>query len=387
MRTRAEIARSASGAVAAAAAEGRLPRALVGFDGFVDSIVRMVDVRGSMNPQDYVPIRTIAEFAARCGAAAGKSTNIERVLVEDRFGGNGPLMAGALSSMGCGVTFVGAVGAMRGQGQWGIHPLFTAFAQGCERVVPIGEPSHTLCMEFEDGKLMFNDTRAVQGVTWGRVVEAMGAEVLKEAVSGARMIGVVNWSLLGGVEGIWEGLRGLLESLAPGGVERRVFVDLSDPAKRLDADLVRALGLLARLEATPGVSVTLGLNLSEATRVARVAGCSEFDARDLCAATVELRSRLGLNTVVVHLRESAAAAEEHRQAWFDGPFTRTPRLSTGAGDHFNAGFAMAQCLGMPLDECLCVGCAVSGAYVRDARSPDTPRLIEFLNLLPEPEKV
>ena len=76
----------------------------------------------------------------------------------------------------------------------------------------------------------------------------------------------------------------------------------------------------------------------------------------------------------------------HGSAWFEGPFTATPRLSTGAGDHFNGGFAFAQVHGLPLEECLAVGCAVSGAYVRDALSPDLDRVIAFLRSLPLPEK-
>jgi sugar/nucleoside kinase (ribokinase family) len=62
-----------------------------------------------------------------------------------------------------------------------------------------------------------------------------------------------------------------------------------------------------------------------------------------------------------------------------------PRLSTGAGDHFNAGFALAQAAGLPLEECLAVGTATSGAYVRDAESPTLPRLCDMLATLPEPQ--
>ena len=63
-----------------------------------------------------------------------------------------------------------------------------------------------------------------------------------------------------------------------------------------------------------------------------------------------------------------------------------PALSTGAGDHFNAGFALGLALGVPLPAALAIGCATSGAYVRDAQSPDRPRLVKFLRDLPEPEQ-
>ena len=47
------------------------------------------------------------------------------------------------------------------------------------------------------------------------------------------------------------------------------------------------------------------------------------------------------------------------------------------------GFAQAG--GLDLAHCLATGCAVSGAYVRDALSPDLDRLIGFLRDLPAPD--
>jgi hypothetical protein len=42
-------------------------------------------------------------------------------------------------------------------------------------------------------------------------------------------------------------------------------------------------------------------------------------------------------------------------------------------------------VGLSLQESLAVGCAVSGAYVRDAESPGRERLVEFLRAMPGPE--
>ncbi|MCE7972949.1 MAG: hypothetical protein DYG92_01300 [Leptolyngbya sp. PLA1] len=379
MRSRADIAASAAHALASAPSPGP---ALVGFDGFIDSIVRLVASRAGMAPDEYTPIRTIPEFAARCATAAGRSTNIERVLLEDRFGGNGPLLAGGLAALGVPVTYVGAVGDRH------VEPLFQPFAARCDRVVPIAPSSHTLCLEFDDGKIMINDTANVQQVTWSRLTSIIPIPDLAAIVQPCTLIGVVNWSLLGGVPGLLEGLRThILPGLAG---HRRLFVDISDPAKRTDADIRSVLSLLASLNATRGLSVTLGLNLSEAERLARV-----LDLQAPRAATTSdvalgfasgIRSGCRLDTVVVHPREGAAGADTSGATyWFDGPLTRSPRLSTGAGDHFNAGFAFAQVRGLPLDECLAVGCAVSGAYVRDAASPDQARVVSFLRNLPPPQ--
>jgi sugar/nucleoside kinase (ribokinase family) len=64
--------------------------------------------------------------------------------------------------------------------------------------------------------------------------------------------------------------------------------------------------------------------------------------------------------------------------WVDAPLEPQPVLSTGAGDHFNAGCAAGQVLGFDLGQCAALGCATSGAYVRDGRSPSRTRVVEML---------
>ena len=70
---------------------------------------------------------------------------------------------------------------------------------------------------------------------------------------------------------------------------------------------------------------------------------------------------------------------------FAGPFVQQPKISTGAGDHFNAGFCLGRVLGMGLEECLCIGVATSGYYVRNAQSATGKQLAEFIAELPEPQ--
>ncbi|MFI4897627.1 MAG: carbohydrate kinase family protein [Phycisphaerales bacterium JB059] len=384
---RSQVAREAADALEALREQGRLPRALVGFDGFVDEIIHVVDKRRTMTPGDFDRIGTIPEFAARVAAAAGKSANIELCVREARYGGNGPLMGGALGRLGAPVTFIGAVGSKDDPGV--LDPIYAPFAERCESVIPIAPPAHTDALEFTDGKIMLGKPLNVQGIDWDRVKEVVGIERMRELCEGADLIGVTNWVMLGGVESIWEGLRDeVFPALTPRA--RRFMVDLSDPAKRTDADIIRAMGILRTINAkTP---VTLGLNLAESQRIAKVMGLGVYDDSSnyslgalVRRAAEALRETLGLDTVVVHPREGAGGANAEGSAWYAGPFTQNPKLSTGAGDHFNGGFGFAQAGGLDLDQCLATGCAVSGAYVRDALSPDLTRLIGFLRDLPEPD--
>lgn len=363
--------RDAAAALVAARAAGRLPRCLVGFDGFIDSIYDVVDRRRDVTPGGYERITAIPALADRIAAASGRSANIELVRREERFGGNGPLTAAALAALGCPTTFIGAVGR---EDDWrALHPAYVPLAAACERVLPIASTGRTDALEFHDGKVMFNHAAAVQAVTWERLLEAVGLDALTAMVRRADLVGITNWTILGGVERIWGGL--MLEVLPRvNAARKRVFIDLSDPAKRGDEDLRRALGVLRSMNALS--PVTLGLNLAEAERVSRVLGGTLAPRTDPvvhCEALASaVRAPAGLACVVVHRRQGAAAATAHESASFQTSVTEEPVISTGAGDHFNAGFACAQAAGLSLEHCLAVGCGVSGAHVRGIRSDLMP---------------
>jgi len=363
--------------------------AVVGFDGFVDSIIHVVDKRHSMARDDFDRIRTIPEFAARCGAAANRSANLEMVVRDERFGGNGPLFSSAMARLGSPVTYIGAVGREEQPDE--VDPIFMAFAERCARVIPLCGPARTDALEFEDGKLMFGKPDAVQRVTWEKIREVVGLDALIAMVEQAELISVVNWTLSGGVEGIWAGLRDEVLPRVDRSRTRRLFIDLSDPAKRTDADIERAMGLLMTLQGV--IPVTLGLNMAESGRVAKVMGVDAYDdehnrslAEMVPGTAAKLRERMGLDCIVIHQHTGAGAADAAGACeWFTGPYTRKPRISTGAGDHFGGGFSFARTAGLGLHESLAAACGVAGAYVRDAQSPTLERLVGFLRDLPGPE--
>ncbi|MBA4027851.1 MAG: sugar kinase [Planctomyces sp.] len=390
-RARQEIAATTADKLMASAGRIAQGRAVVGFDAFIDAIIRVVDRRGSMRADDYTPIRTIAALAGRIGESAGLSTNLELSVAERRFGGNGPLMASGLAWLGAPVTYIGAVGREDDPTQ--VHPLYRPLEERCARVVAVGTPATTDALEFDDGKVMLGKPSALQHITWEHLKERIGLEALTEMVQESRLIGIVNWVMMGGVEGIWKGLyREVLPRIRPTPeAPKRVFIDLCDPAKRADADIRGAVERLAELNRL--IPVTLGLNLAEARRMSAVLGVGAFEGREdrpsgpvVRGGAESLRRACGLDCVVIHPRHGAAAATESGQSgWIDGPLVSRPRISTGAGDHFNAGFALAQSLGLAMEDCLCAGVGTSGVYVRDGQSPTLGRLVDFLRRLPEPE--
>jgi sugar/nucleoside kinase (ribokinase family) len=349
--------------------------ALVGLDGFVDEIIAVVDKRQSH--ASYEPVRTIAHLAQKISAASGHSSNYELIVKQTKLGGNGPIMANALASLGLAVTYVGNLGFPQ------IHPVFSELAQRAH-VISVAEPAHTDALEFEDGKLMLGKLAPLNEVTWDNLLERVGRERLLELLSGARLIGMVNWTMLPHMSRIWAKM---LDEVIPNSErhQRKLFVDLADPEKRTHEDILDALKLLTRFQ--DQVDVILGLNLKESLEIADVLG---LPGRSDPEGAIEenaraIRAKLNLACVVIHPRRSAAAATEDHAARFDGPFVQQPRISTGAGDHFNAGFCLGHVLGFALEESLCAGVGTSGYYVRSAQSPDANELANFVLALPDSE--
>ena len=375
-------ARSETAAAAGRVLAERLPtlgqtQALVGLDGFVDEIVAVVDKRTA---DGYEPVATIAQLAGKFAAAAGKSGNYELVVKQRKIGGNGPIMANALASVGLGVTYVGNLGEPE------IDPAFAPLAEKAT-VVSVGQPGHTDALEFDDGKLMLGKIETLDEVTWDNLIDAIGQDKLVGMLGESTLIGMVNWTMLAGMSEIWVRL---LEDVVPALPEgrRHLFIDLADPEKRLDGDIAEALAILGRIQAAEsGLEVTLGLNLKEATGIADVLGLPALADPEASVETlaVSIRERLHLECVVVHPRTGASAATADDAATFAGPFVQKPKISTGAGDHFNAGFCVGRVLGLPLEQCLAVGTATSGYYVRNAQSPTGEQLSAFLQDLPDPQ--
>ncbi|MDR1788799.1 MAG: PfkB family carbohydrate kinase [Opitutaceae bacterium] len=344
--------------------------AVVGFDGFVDTLVTPVALRKAQGDA-FTPIETIEAFGRRIIAAAGKSTNIELYPRMDKLGGNGPIMANAILAAGARLTYIGALGAPD------IHPVFRDFAARAT-VHSLVNPAHTIAVEFDDGKLMLGQMRSLDEITYERVIGAVGGDTLVRTLAEADLVSLVNWTMIPNATALFRGIvENVLPKLPPR--ERVFFFDLADPEKRSKEDLLEVLGLVSRFEAFG--RVTFGLNLKEAQQVDAALGfaTTRADEAGLRQMASDIREKLRVSTVVVHPKESAACATaDGRTAWIPGPYVEKPLITTGAGDHFNAGFCNAQLLGLQPEECLATGVCTSGHYVRTGVSPDVPAIIALL---------
>jgi sugar/nucleoside kinase (ribokinase family) len=342
--------------------------AFIGLDGFVDEIIHLVDVRHDAAHFDRIP--TIAQFAERLAAAAGKSTNVEAVTQKVKLGGNGPIMANALCRFGVKVTYVGALGYPT------MHPVFSDFAARAD-VHSIAPPGLTDAFEFEDGKIMVGKTVQLGEVNWQNIQTRFGRKKFADKFFSSDLVGFVNWTMLPYMSDIWESIQ---NELCPVDKVRRrkIFFDLADPEKRTHDDIRRALKLIEKFHTY--FDVILGLNEKEAYEIGVVLGLdAEKRTRSaLMQLTREIRARTGVDTVVVHPVTYALAVTGHDGVVVDGPYIAKPAITTGAGDHFNAGFCLGQCLGLDDEMSVLVGVTTSGFYVRNAQSPRIADLVSML---------
>ena len=88
-----------------------------------------------------------------------------------------------------------------------------------------------------------------------------------------------------------------------------------------------------------------------------------------------------VDTLVVHPTAYALAVSGGKAEVVAGSVCAKPKITTGAGDHFNAGFCIGCLLGAPLDVSLQIGVATSGFYVRTAKSPTVEDMVSFLRTL------
>lgn len=345
-------------------------KCFVGFDGFVDTIVAAVDQRAGQG-ENFTPFATLSEFGKRIADAAGKSTNIELYPRMDKLGGNGPIMAGALIAQGPQVTCVGALGSGP------VHPVFSDLA-GRGRAVSLCESAHTIAVEFTDGKVMLGMMRSLDQITPGNIANALGGVEGYRSSLDVDLVALVNWTMIPHMTSVFADLIGNVLPGAPSRPERNFFFDLADPEKRTRSDLTEAITTIGQFEKFG--RVTLGLNLKEAQQVFSALGFgveteSETGLRSMAE---KIRDHVGIATVVIHPKESAACATGLGSWWLPGPYAAKPLITTGAGDHFNAGFATGQLMGLDPESALLLGVSTSGHYVRTAQSPTLSDLETFL---------
>lgn len=342
----------------------------LGFDGYVDEIISAVDSREDANT--FKSIKTIDSLGKRILNAAGKSTNIELVTNQWKLGGNGPILGNSLAYLGMKVNYIGALGYPE------IHKVFSGVHKNFS-YISIDQPGHTMALEFEDGKIMLGRF-AMKDLDWHCLNKHVPEAKLKSFFYGNSMLGLVNWTQTPHMSAIFEELlNGYLNQCPKPSTLPPLFVDIADPQKRDLKDILTMLNQLTRFGKY--YNVLLGLNEKESTEVAKAL---KIDFKTDSPAGIQklaedIRKRLDLYGCVIHPVRFAVCSILGETFFHEGPYVQNPLISTGAGDHFNAGFCFGHIAGLTPQECLLTGVANSGFYVRTAKSATKEELSSFIH--------
>jgi len=345
--------------------------AVIGFDGFVDEVVHVV--RSRSDAEHYERVTTLYEFGERIMKSAGLSTNAELVVQNRKLGGNGPIFANALISYDVDMTYIGALG------ENAIDSVFEDMKNKSREVIPLVDPGLTLATEFEDGKLMQSMLQSLNGITWETIEKKVGVEKFIELLDSNELIGFENWTMIPYMSQIWEKILEVVIPQLKNPTQNKVlFFDLADPEKRTREDILHAMDLIK--EFNKYYKTILGLNKKEACEIAELLGMeiSDYSEQPLEPLAKFLAEYMDIYCLVIHPVKEACCVFKGEYHLVEGPFCAKPKLTTGAGDNFNAGFIYGIMMGLEPQEALVLGTGTSGYYVRNAGSANRAQMAAFL---------
>lgn len=339
----------------------------LGFDGFIDSVVRVVKQKDPNGTAHYFEsTQAFGEYIVEKGQ---KSFSIELEELTTKLGGNMPIMANAIAKMGPNVSCIGPLGYPE------IHPVFRQM-QNCH-LYSFGSPGLTKILEFNTGKIMLAEMTGLSDIPWEFIRDTVGISKFRELFEKSELIALLNWSELDNSTAIWKGLlKDVLEDSHP--AKKPVgFFDLSDCSKR-DASYIReAMKLLTGF--AQYWDVVLSLNLNEATIVHDVLSGGNQNNGDIKKMCDHIFDKLNIHTVIIHSARQSLARDKDGIFTQSSFFIKVPAISSGAGDNFNAGFAAGRLMGLPTGTSLALGNATSALYMQSANSPSVDDVINFLS--------
>ncbi len=341
--------------------------AFLGFDACIDLLVRIVKEKKENEITGY--FSDSSQFGSFLMNLDNKSCGLELQTKLSKIGGNMVITANALGSLGVKVDCIGTFGLPD------ILPVFKTMSPNCS-IETIGDTITATALEFNNSKVIMFDPGPYASLTWTGIRDHLGVDRLIKMISGKQLISFLNWSEIDNSSDIWEGmLNEILPFIKMEGEKPDFFSDISDCSRKSGNEIKKAVELLGRFKQY--FKVTLSLNQNEADLVAKA--CDIIHINDDQVFIKQLWQTSGVDTLIIHRTKDAIAYDGNSFEMSETFFCSEPKILTGGGDNFNAGFCLALLNNLNLDQSLVVANAVSGSYVKNGISPDVNSLIKFLN--------
>jgi len=342
--------------------------ATIGFDGFIDTIVKLVKQKESAgNPAGY--FTTLTDWGNYILSKKTGNFSIELQQNSIKTGGNMPNMATALATLGIATNCIGAMGYPA------IDPLFSNMPAQC-RLYSFAQPGSCQAVEFEDGKMMLANMNGLNNVDWNLLKERIPLTILVKIFNEAGLIGLLNWGELPASTGFWQGLLQDILPHCPDKKDKIFFADLSDCSSRTQEETLTALDLLAAFSLYGKVILSLNYNESIFIHNQLFEPVTGYNNSTVFAK--KLFNRLKIDTLLLHHHNNAVACRRNETAEKNTPFIETPKLLTGAGDNFNAGYCFAQLLECSTADSLLLAHHCASHYIQNAESANWMQLTTSL---------
>jgi hypothetical protein len=338
---------------------------MIGFDGYVDSLYAVIHKKSGAEKQFF---KDISNFADHIKALSGKSGQVELSLKEIKIGGNAPIMSQAMGALGFQVHCLGTLGYPK------IYPVFEDLHANIQ-LHSSENPGQSDAFEFQDGKLIFSDCGSFDDLNWEKVKSRIGIENLEEIYLKSPLVAAVDWVNLPYASDIWQGL--LEEIVKPNGsLGKKFFFDLCDPSRKSNEEIREALQIISRYSEFG--EVTLGLNENETNIVFAALEKPGNDDFSLEEKAQDIFDSMTIACLLIHPVNRSFAIAQKGMVTVEGKLVEKPKILTGGGDNFNAGYALGCLVDLEMEERLLLGMGCSGSYIQNGKSPDLNELGEYL---------
>lgn len=339
---------------------------LVGFDGYIDHIRRLVGER--KNPRMYDEIDefdTFREMLAR-SAAKDKTLQFEWVESERLPGGHTSHLGQALNRVGYDSQLVGYFG----------HPIREEFSDEFAEsdLLSIGQPTVTEYLQFKDGKVMFTESGTHQVLNWETLREYVPPEKFANYLNGAQLMSIGGWALITEISSIWEGIHEQVYPLLSSPPEN-ILICASETQHLKETTMRSDMESLHVLDGS--IPVTLVMSAEQVKRLEEVFLPDDTVQRSLRNRVELLRRELEISRLAITSENESVLVTSDEQHRVGVP---SELRSEGTfEDHFAAGIALG--LGEELSEqsTLVLGNVLASYFKQYRRPPSYPELRSFLD--------